>query len=171
MKKSNLDPTEYHPYFQNYIDQNKEDDLLTGLIIGKRSMLKFFKSIPQEKHEYRYAEHKWTIKELLLHLIDSERMFAYRALAVARGDTQNLPGFNENAYVPNSNANNRTLKSLVNEYNVVRNATICLFEGLTEDMLERIGKANNSPISARAIGFIIPGHEAHHCKVIRDRYL
>ena len=156
MKKSQLDQDEYNPYFQSYIDQAVEEDLLTGLVIGKRTTVSFFKSIPEDKHEYRYAEHKWTIKELLLHLIDSERMFSYRSLAIARGDSQNSPGFNENTYVPNSNANKRDKESLLNEYSAVRNATISLYEGLTEDMLDRIGKANNSSITAKAIGFIIP---------------
>ena len=151
MTTSNLSPEEYNPYYA-----------ITEA---------FLNAIPKDKLEYRYAEGKWTVKEIIQHIIDTERIFAYRALRVARNDKTALPGFEENDYALTGNANARTLESLLAEYKAVRQATIALFNSFSDDMLKHIGTASNSPISARAIGFIIIGHEAHHCNVIKERYL
>ena len=128
-------------------------------------------SISFFKHEFRYAEGKWTIKDIILHLIDAERIFAYRALRIARNDKTALPGFEENDYVVTANANNREYESLFTEYETVRNATISLFKTFTSEDFLRLGTASNNSISVRAIGYITLGHELHHKNVILERYL
>ena len=128
-------------------------------------------SIPNHKLEYRYAEGKWTVKELLQHLIDSERIFTYRALRFAREDSTNIPGYEHDDYIIPSRANKRTIDSLLQEYKALRASSIKLFESFDEDMLLQIGSANSSNVSVRAMGYIMIGHETHHCNVIKERYL
>lgn len=134
-------------------------------------MASFFRSIPPEKENYRYAEGKWTPKDILLHLIDAERIFAYRALRIARNDKTALPGFEENDYVIEANAEERSMESLLEEYFDVRKATISLFLSFSADALKRLGEASGFSVSVRAIGYIILGHEKHHANVIIERYL
>ena len=167
----NLQPNEFAPYYENYIKLVPEQDIIKGLIKQKKEMLHFFKSIPIFKHEFKYAEGMWTIKDIILHIIDAERIFAYRALRIARNDMTALPGFEENDYVVVANANNREYESLLSEYETVRNASISLFETFTNDDLLRLGTASNNSISVRAIGYIMLGHELHHKNVILERYL
>jgi uncharacterized damage-inducible protein DinB len=120
---------------------------------------------------YKYADNKWTIKDMLLHIVDAERVFAYRALRFARADNTNLPGFEHNDYVDRSNANYRSKSSLLNEYNAQRASTIQLFTNFTEEMLLQTGIASGNPMSVRALGFVIAGHEIHHCHIIKKHYL
>lgn len=171
MTAKDLTVGEYNPYYQTYIDKANDLAIPEGLSANSKDVIAFFESIPKDKLEYRYAEGKWTIKELLHHIIDTERIFAYRALRVARKDKTPLPGFEENEYVQPAKSNDRSIESLLNEYKAVRQATLALFETFTNEMLIEIGTASNSPISARAIGFIITGHENHHCEVVKERYL
>ena len=147
----NLQLNEFAPYYENYIKLVPEQDIIKGLTKQKGEMLHFFKSIPVFKHEFRYAEGKWTIKDIILHLIDAERIFAYRALRIARNDKTVLPGFEENDYVVAANANNREYESLLAEYETVRNASISLFETFTSEELLRLGTASNYSVSVRAI--------------------
>ena len=121
--------------------------------------INFFKNIPTSKLEYRYEESKWTIKEILIHIIDTERVFNYRALQFARSDNANLEGFNENEFVRNADLNTRTIDSVLEEYSIVRDASIVLFKNFSEDSLKRIGKANDNSLSVRAAGFLICGHD------------
>src|SRR5690606_27112498 len=123
------------------------------------------------KLDYRYAQDKWTIKEILLHLIDTERVFAYRAMCIARKDLTELPGFDQDAFVVHSHANERSVESLLSEYRNVRMATVSLFDSFDLRGLEQIGVANGSDLSVRAIVFIIIGHENHHLQIIKERYL
>jgi uncharacterized damage-inducible protein DinB len=167
----NLQTNEYVPYQMNYIKLVSDQNILKGLINQKEEMIHFFKSIPVFKQEYKYAEGKWTIKDLILHLIDSERIFAYRALRIARNDVTALPGFEENDYVNNANANEREFESLLKEYGVVREATISLFQSLSDADLFKIGKASDASVSVRGIGYCILGHEIHHKNIIIERYL
>ena len=120
---------------------------------------------------YKYAEDKWTIKDMLLHIIDAERVFAYRALRFARADKTNLPGFEHDDYVVVANANGRIKASLLNEYNAQRESTIQLFSNFKDEMLMQIGVASGNPMSVRALGFVTAGHETHHCNIIKERYL
>jgi hypothetical protein len=163
---------EFAPFYANYISKaNNELSIIDGLIQQSILISEFFKSIPSNKLNYRYSNDKWTIKDILLHLIDTERIFAYRALRIARNEKVELPGFNEDSYVVEALANERSLSSLLEEYKMVRNATICLFKSFSENQLARIGVASNNSISVRAIGVIIQGHENHHMEIIKERYL
>lgn len=171
MIPNELSKTEYSTFNATYIAAVKEDDLIVGLEKGFGQMVSFMEQIPADKLEYRYAENKWTIKDILLHLIDAERIFAYRALRIGRGDKTPLAGFEENDYVPNALANNRTLESLLIEFQFVRNSTLCLFKSFSEEQLAYLGTASENTISVRAIGFIISGHQNHHFKIIEERYL
>ena len=158
----NLQPNEFAPYYENYIKLVPEQDIVKGLLKQKEEMLHFFKSIPVFKHEYRYAEGKWTVKDIILHLIDAERIFAYRALRIARGDETALAGFDENEYADAAKTHHRTLKDLVHEFQSVRAATLSLFQSLGEEELSRLGTANGAAVSPNAIGYIIIGHAQHH---------
>ena len=167
----NLQPNEYASYQMNYIRLVPEADILVGLHNQKREILHFFKSIPIFKQEFKYAEEKWTIKDILLHLIDSERIFAYRALRIARNDATFLPGFEENSFVDAANANVRNFETLLEEYDNVRAASISLFKTFTVEDLLKIGHASNASVSVRGIGYCILGHELHHKNIIIERYL
>ena len=168
---NNLQVNEYAPYQMNYIKLVSEHTILKGLVNQKEEMIHFFKTIPVFKQEYKYAEDKWTIKDLMLHLIDAERIFTYRALRIARNDKTALPGFEENDYVITANANERDFESLLNEYSIVREATISLFESFSESDLLKLGMASNASVSVRGIGYYILGHELHHKNIIIERYL
>lgn len=171
MKISELKSTEYNPYYGTYIKLNEARPLQKGLSIGLSETLEFFASIPNDKLEYRYEEGKWTIKEICLHLIDTERVFAYRALRIARKDKTPLMGFDQDMFVELSQANHRSMDHLLKEYRSLRESTIDMFSGFSNDMLTYIGEASDSPLSPRAAGFIIAGHEKHHIQVIKERYL
>lgn len=134
-------------------------------------MLNLLNTLPIEKWNYKYAEDKWTIKELMVHIIDTERIMAYRALRIARNDKQNMLGFEHDDYIFPSKANERTPANILKEYTTQRESTLCLFENFTQEMLENIGKANSLNLSSRALGYIIAGHELHHLKVLTTRYL
>jgi len=171
MKPNELSQTEYSSFYATYINAVEDVSLIEGLEKGLGQMDSFMESIPAAKLEYRYAEGKWTIKDILLHLIDAERIFAYRALRIGRGDKTPLPGFEENDYVPIALANSRTLESLLEEFQFVRKSTLCLFNSFSVEQLAYFGTASNNQISVRAIGFIISGHQNHHLRVISERYL
>jgi len=167
-----LSTSEYNAYFQPYIDKvNKYESLVEGFKQHLESVATFYHSIPEEKYDYVYAEGKWTVKDVLLHIIDTERILAYRALRIARGDKTSLAGFEQDGYVVHGFAKSRSMESLIEEYKAVRQATITLFNSLTEDNLLFIGEASGFPISVRALGYIILGHENHHNLIIKERYL
>ena len=167
-----LNPEEYNPYYKTYIEKMSFDSALwLALKTQGETIYKFYKSVPVDKHNYRYAENKWTVKEILLHIIDAERVFAYRALRIARQDKTALAGFDQDDYVINSNAENRSMTSLLEEYRSVRMASVALFESFSDEALLSIGTASGSSVSVRAIGCIILGHEKHHQQIIEERYL
>lgn len=167
-----LSPDEYHPYYQPYISRVMEShNVLGALRSHQKTVVSFIKGIEKKKLLYRYAEGKWSIKEIILHLIDTERIFAYRALCIARHDKTGLPGFDQDAFVVNSRADGRSVESLLSEYEDVRNATVSLFESFDQKTLTEIGIASNSGLSVRAAGFIIVGHASHHVQIIKERYL
>jgi len=166
-------PNEFKPYFAIYIEPAvaRNLDIVPLLELGLKETGDFFKQIPADKELYAYAEHKWTIRELLLHLIDTERIFSYRALRIARNDKTNLPGFDENDFARHSKANKRTLPELIEEFKTVRQATLSLFKSFDTEDYVKTGMASNSEISLRAIGFILAGHVIHHERIIKERYL
>ena len=171
MKASQLLDSEYAPFYANYINRAKNQTLIIGLKSSLDSALSFFETIPEEKLEFSYDVGKWTVKDIIQHLIDAERVFAYRALRFSRQDKMSLPGFDENNYTQVAKANVRSREVLLEEYVAVRKSTILLFKGFSEDTLKLIGMASNSNMSVRAIGFVIIGHEKHHIDVIKSRYL
>ena len=171
MKSSSLQSNEYANFYKPYIEALGEVVLMNELEQSLSFFIDFLKTIPSEKHEFRYAEGKWTIKDIVQHLIDAERIFAYRALRIARKDKTPLPGFEENEYVETAFANKRVMNDLIEEFITVREATISLFKTFTEEQLLQMGTASEKPVSVRAIGFITLGHQKHHEKIIKERYL
>jgi len=171
MKRSELTQTEYFQYYKPYIDLVDDISLVEALDRGLMNTKKFFEMIPPEKQMYSYDQGKWSPKEILLHIIDTERVFCYRALYFSRADGSNIEGFDENVFGENCEANGRTMDDLLTEFIAVRTATICLFHSFSNAILKRKGKANDNVLSVRAAGFIICGHEIHHKNVIRERYL
>ena len=161
----------YPGFFEQYIKQVPEEDLQDAFNKQTPFISSFLSSIPKDKYMFAYGESKWTIKELLQHIIDTERIMAYRALSFARKEKTALPGFEQNDYAANSNANSRTWQSLGNEFLIVRQSTHLLFNSLTEEMLTSEGTANNTILSVGTIGFIILGHFYHHKKIVEDLYL
>lgn len=158
-------------WYHNYIKCVEEDDLMDALRKQTPHFLSFLESIPVEKREYSYATEKWTIKTVLQHIIDAERIFIYRALCFARKDTTSLPGFDEKTYANNSNADKRDWDGMVEEFKAVRKSTALLFGSLTEEQLQAAGIANGNSVYVEGIGFIIVGHAKHHENVIIERYL
>lgn len=171
MTANQLPTSEYPPFYGSYIKKLGAIGLIDGLESGLNYAVTLFESLPENKLEYRYAEGKWTIKDIIQHLLDAERVFAYRILRIARQDKTPLPGFDENDYADVSLANNRTREELIDEYRQLRKSNLILIKSLNDDALKRMGTVNNGAMSARALGFIIIGHEKHHCGVINERYL
>ena len=171
MRVTELKKEEYNPFYQTYIDVLGDVELLDILRSQLKNFPQFLESLPDEKLNYAYADGKWTIAEALIHVLDTERVFQYRALRFMRGDKTPLPGFDQDLFVPNSNADRRTKESIIEEYRVVRRSTIALFSNMKGQMLHNMGIASDSPMSVAALGFIICGHQKHHRNVIRERYL
>ena len=165
------DLTAVPAWYHGYINLVKEDDVHQAIKANTEASLSFFRSIPGEKWMHRYAVGKWSIKEMLQHIIDAERIFSYRALCFARKDKTPLPGFEENDYAAASNADKREKEELITEFEAVRKSIEQLFASFDEEQLSSTGISNNNRISVNAIGFIIPGHVQHHVNVLKERYL
>ncbi len=164
------DPALIPEFYKGYVKHTEHLDMMQALQQGGAAMMAFVRTIPEEKGEYRYAPGKWSVKELLCHLMDAERIFTYRALRFAREDKTPLPGFEENDYAPRANAHARSISILADEMQGLRATTIDLFNSFTPAMLEASGIANNNLISVKNIGFVIAGHEVHHRLVLQQRY-
>lgn len=171
MNSNELSENEYSVFHATYIKAIGNVDLLEELEISLHDFIKFVQNIPLDKFDYCYAEGKWTIKEIIQHIIDSERIFAYRALRISRNDKTPLPGYEENSYVANTNANSRSIQELLAEFSAVRHSNLFLFKSFSAEQLMRMGTASEQVISVRAIGFLIIGHLKHHQKVFQERYL
>ena len=165
--------TEYNSYYEPYISlfTNKNKSIIESLDESRNFVIETVKEIPKEKEEYVYAQGKWTIKELLQHIINTERVFNYRALRFARNDKAELLGFEQDNFNLESNANSRELSDLFAEFLVLRSSTISLFKSFDQDILIRIGVASGSDISVRAIGYILAGHSQYHMNVYREKYM
>ena len=171
MKTSELLKDDYHPFYEPYIFVFGDVDLLEQLKKQKENFPQFIASIPDDKWHTAYDEGKWTIAEVLTHVLDAERVFQYRALRFARNDTTSLPGFDQDAYVPYSGAAQMTKEEVIEDYRAIRTSTIALFSKLDESALRRKGYANESAMSVGALGFVMCGHQRHHRDVIRSKYL
>lgn len=170
MKPSDLTANEHIPYFGLYIGKAPETTILEGLEMGLPKVLNILQTFPVEKHDYRYAEGKWTVKDMLQHIIDTERIFAYRALRIAREDKTPLAGYEQDNYVEPAKSNDRLFEDMLEEYKVCRANTIAMFKSFDDEMLLQTGTASGGNMSARAAGYIIVGHELHHMEVLQERY-
>lgn len=164
------DASEYAPFYHGYITSVPDGDVLELLHSGGRELIEALERIPESRGGHRYAPEKWTIREVIGHLIDAERIFTYRALRFARGDQTPVPGFDENAYVTTAGSDARTIASLTDELAVVRDSSALMFESLPEDAWLRTGIANGNAISVRAIAYVVAGHARHHLRILRERY-
>ncbi len=159
---------EYYQYYISLVEENNGLLAMDGQIIKMQQLIG---EIPVEKEDYRYAPGKWTIKEVIGHITDTERIFGYRALCIARGEQNPLPGYDDQHYVLNGNFNSRSLYDLVHEFSVVRESNLVMFKSFDEAAKSRVGIANNNKVSIPALLFMILGHEIHHLNVIREKYL
>ena len=162
--------TEYHSFYQTYINYTSGKDYSILVQQYNDRIIESWNAIPVEKVNYAYGPNKWTIKQMFQHVIDTERIFAYRALAIARKEPAALTGFDENEYAKNGTAINRNWKDMLVEWRVVRQSTNLLFASFTEEQNKAIGTASGNPISVNAIGFIIFGHALHHLHILKERY-
>lgn len=157
--------------FQGYITKADDTDVVKAIRRNSKAFLKLLKNIPHKKRSHAYAEGKWTIKEMLQHIIDAERVFVYRALTFSRKDQSPLPGFDENNWAASANKKNRKWNDLVEEFTLLRSATEIFFASLTDEELTFAGIANTKPTNALAMGYIVAGHTKHHMDVLEERYL
>lgn len=164
----NLDTVPH--FYKKYVKLIEETDLIQALRASGNRSQELFHAIPLGKEDFQYADGKWTVREVLCHMIDVERIFMYRALRFARNDKAALSGFDENAYTPESNASGRDMKSILSEMAHLRASTIDMFASFSPDMMARKGTANNVEFSVVSQGFIIAGHETHHRRVLQERY-
>lgn len=162
---------EYIPYQKAYLDKVPDGDIPDTLERQLGETLDLLSGLPPEKLQYRYAEGKWNIPQILQHLIDTERIMAYRALCFARGDSTPLPGFEQEDYAREANTEERTLGAMLEEYAAVRRASILLFRSMNDALLQRSGTANKGTLKVNTLAWVIAGHEIHHTGIIRERYL
>ena len=164
---------EYAPYFEQYIQLVSSDNtsIIDNLNESQKEFDDLLRNLPIEKHNYAYAKGKWTLKELIQHIIDTERVFCYRALCFARNDKTELPGFDQDVFVNNCNANDLDFYDLLDEMQNLRKSTIQLYKSFSNEALLRIGIASSNKISVRALGYLFSGHQLHHLSVVKERYV
>ncbi len=163
--------TDHPAYYSNYIRLVQQDNVVDALLAARKEMLAALKNIPAGLEEHAYAEGKWTVKQVFLHCVDTERVFAYRAMSFARGEAQKLPSFDENVYADNSNAHLRSLADIAEEYDAVSQANIIMFRAFPASVLGAAGEMALGRATVNAIGFTMAGHVLHHLTVLRERYL
>lgn len=162
---------DYAEYYQSYIDLVDGDDIIKMLMEDNLYAQDILNSFPQNKGNYRYAPGKWTVKEVVGHIMDVERIFCYRALSIARGETKPLPGFDQDKYVISGNFNDRPLYDLTYEYRIVRESTILLFQSFDNSVLQNRGSANGHDVTVLALMYMTAGHDKHHLNILKERYL
>lgn len=170
MKVSALPASEYNEYYARYIQQIPDVSLISALDESAAALLEVLVHVPEDKVDYAYAPGKWTVKECLQHIVDTERVFAGRALRIGRGDEALLPGFDQDAFANVADVSERRWLNMIEEFRVVRKSSSILFKSLTEKDLARIGHMSGAPASCRAIGFILSGHAFHHANLYQERY-
>ncbi|MDB5005992.1 MAG: damage-inducible protein DinB [Mucilaginibacter sp.] len=163
-------PHEYSAYAARYVDLVGDEPILEILEQQQKNTYDIFTGIDINKADYAYAEGKWTIKQVLGHMADTERVFAYRALVFSR-EAIELPGFEQDVYMEKATFNIRTLEDIANEFKTIRESSIYLFKSMTEEQLTQKGLASGNPVSVRALAYMIAGHEMHHIKILKERYL
>ncbi len=170
MYLSELKENEFNHFYATYLNMVKDEQLLEALVLSKEWFVNYTSGLTKEKLAYAYGPKKWTIAEVLLHIIDTERIFQYRAFRFSRNDKTALPGFDHEAYVRECESENRTKDDIVMEFLAVRGGTIAIFKSLSQEKLRRIGTASDMPWSVAALGFVISGHLKHHAKILEERY-
>ncbi|MGA9353945.1 MAG: DinB family protein [Terriglobales bacterium] len=165
------DPSEYDPYYERYISLVQTDDMAATLQKQAEETRDLLGKVSVESADFRYAPGKWSVKEVLGHVNDTERIMSYRVLRIARGDETPIEGFEQDDYVAGANFGLRAMDDLLHEFSTIRNATIQLIRQLDPEAAERRGTANQKPISARAVVYVIAGHELHHRRILREKYL
>jgi hypothetical protein len=165
------DSGEYAPYYEKYVALVAGGDVVEGLERQGAETLALLRSLPEERGSHRYGPGKWSLKQLVGHVLDTERIFTYRALAIARGERQPLPGMDQEEYMAGADFDARTLSSLADEFEAVRGATLHLFRHLSPEAWGRRGTASDNEVTVRALAYITAGHEAHHVRILRERYL
>jgi len=163
--------TEYAPFHAAYVQAVPDGDVLSFLERQGRETVALLRGVSEKQSQHRYAPGKWSIREVVGHMNDAERVFTYRALSFARSDTTPLPGFDENAWGASSNADRRTLAELVEDFAAVRAATLTLFRGLSDNEIGRAGTASGHRVTVAALAYVVAGHEKHHLKILKERYL
>ena len=162
--------TEYAPFFARYVSLVPEADLLAVLEGQPAELARLSSIVPADREKFRYAEGKWTIRELVGHIVDAERVFGYRAFCISRGEQAPLPAFEENEYIRNSQYDRQPLRELVSEFAALRETNLAFLRRLEDKEWERLGTSNKNPASVRALAFIMAGHVRHHFAVMRERY-
>ena len=162
---------EFAPYYGTYINKVSDGDIVSTLRAQFSETLAYLRAIPDSRAGHRYAPGKWSIREVVGHVSDAERVFTYRALRFARGDETPLPGFDENDFMKKSRLDDRSYAGLIDEFEAVRGATLALFDSLFPDEWSRHGSASGKDVSVRALAWIIAGHELHHVRILKERYL
>ena len=172
MKVTDLNTTDYYDYYELYLSRVPKDlDLIDGYQKGREHVMNFFSSIPADRWTYSYGEGKWSIAEVVQHIIDTERIFIHRCFRIARGEQQNITGFDQDDYVPSSGADHKGKEALMEEYATTRDFSISILKSLSNEDLNRMGKASGHSLKAAAGAFIVLGHEIWHNHIIEDRYL
>lgn len=168
-----ISKSEYSPYFEGYMQlvSKKEKSIIENLEDSQNEFESLLRTLDKEKHGFAYEEGKWTLKELIQHVIDTERVFCYRALCFARNDKTELPGFDQDVFVDNDTANERNYFDLLDEMATLRESTIQLFKSFSDEALLRIGVASDNNMSVRALGYLSSGHQLHHLNIVKERYL
>ncbi len=165
-----LTKNDYHPFYQGYVDLVPSHEIVSELNDSMNKLMEIYTGINESWGDYRYAENKWTVKEVLQHIIDTERVFAYRSMCIARKDPTNLPGFDENTYAANVDCSDRLLSEVLEEFVINRKSIILLFKSFKPETMVLSGTANESSITVGAMGIIVSGHSTHHLNVLQERY-
>ena len=168
-----ISKTEYAPYFEQYIQlvSINETSIIENLKSSQKDFDNLLRNLTKEKHDFSYALGKWTLKEVIQHVIDTERIFCYRALCFARNDKTSLPGFDQDVFAKNDNANGRDYYDLLDEMEVLRKSSIQLYKSFSDEAMLRVGVASNNNMSVRALGYLFSGHQIHHLNIVKERYL
>jgi uncharacterized damage-inducible protein DinB len=165
-----LKPDEYGEFYKDYINLVDKPNVIQSLISQGQKVYTIIRQLSEDKANYRYEDDKWSVKEIIGHLVDTERIMAYRALCISRGEQASLPGYDHESYVEQGEFDQRSLQSLSTEYDALRNANISMFSSFTKDQMLRKGTANEATVSVRALAYIIAGHERHHMQILEDKY-
>ena len=168
---SDISNEEFGEFYKGYVDKSRAENLFVRLDDGRKAVETLMSQLNEKQAEFSYEPGKWTIKEVLGHMTDTERILSFRALSFARGESQKLAGFDQDDYVKKANFNDQPLRDLLSQYQTVRKATYQLFDSFSPDMLLNQGMASGSPFTVRALGFIIAGHELHHLGILKSMYL